>query len=581
MFQGNEAGANFPTIASVSLSSYFSTFEKYIKFNDYLYNICDNNNNNAYNKKELMDLMFNNQSDKKHKIYCIDSLFYMLFTRPKKAELFKNMFKDVVSELKEQNNTCFSDILDSLNYDQTFIKDILFSLGISTEKPKDFYRRENSLLALFPEDSIESTLIEDNVQKLKEILLTDSDFDINQKVKVRTFAVLPSLERKNPVMTQETSLSTSQKNAKEINLSVSLLDFCAFYGSNECFKFLQSNGCHFDNNITQFCVAGGNFSIIRNVEQCGFSFDGCFRTSVQFHRREISEWLLSEYECEEFVFTECLKFYDYRTFLFMLHNGADPNMEHNNQSALYIACQHENTDAEAIRLFIDGVDDVNRGLCSFLSLSPLYALCSRNECDIDTIKLLIDKGADVNEGEKNNRGTTIHTPLYALCKNKNVDVNALKLLIDNGANIEIGNQSPLFAMCASNPKLEAMRVLLDKGANVNITDKRYSITTTPLCDLCSNNADIEVIKLLIEKGADVNKGDLSPLYYLCRNKDINIDAISFLIEKGADINQKCKDFTGNISTPLLYLSHHPNTNKSSDINNIIKRAQMMASACAN
>ena len=572
---------NFKTLASISKSKEFNLFKKYIEFNDFLYYICDNDDKYISQQKVIIDMIFNNNSDEKFIRYCIDSLFNLLFTRPKKIDFFKTIFHGVINELKQRNNSCLSDILNSSKYDQNFIQDIFYSLGINSDMPKDYNKREELLHSLFPQNSLESILMEDKIEELKNYILTNNTFSNDAKLKVRTFSIITDLEKKVPIMSNDYFFSTSSKYVKEINISANLLDFCAFYGSIECFKFLQINGCQFSSNITQFSIAGGNLQIIHIVSENGFSFNNCFRTSVQFHQKSITDWLVSNYACEEFIFTECLRFYDYRSFLFMFLNEADANIEINNQTPLFVACQHENIDIEAFKLFIDNVEDINKGSSSFYSVSPLYALCSTENCDTETIKLLIEKGADVNDGEKNKQGVTLHTPIYALCKNKKVNVDALEFILDKGANLEIGNHSPLFAMCSNHPNLEAMKILLDRGANVNRIDKRWSLSTTPLCDLCSNNADIEVIKLLIEKGADVNKGDLTPLYYLCRNNDINIDAVSFLIEKGADINQKCKDFTGNISTPLLYLSHHPNSSKTQDINNLIRRVQMKAQACAN
>ena len=62
--------------------------------------------------------------------------------------------------------------------------------------------------------------------------------------------------------------------------SFSLIDFCCFFGSLKCFKYLLLNKCEITKKTLKYSIAGGNQEIINILKENGHSFEECLETSV-------------------------------------------------------------------------------------------------------------------------------------------------------------------------------------------------------------------------------------------------------------------------------------------------------------
>ena len=87
-----------------------------------------------------------------------------------------------------------------------------------------------------------------------------------------------------------------------------------------CFKHAISTGTYDMNDIVKYAVVGGNKEIIHILEQNNISFDSCFEVSVQYHRYEVSDWLLTHYKCEEFDITKTFDYHNLKAFIFLKEN---------------------------------------------------------------------------------------------------------------------------------------------------------------------------------------------------------------------------------------------------------------------
>ena len=79
---------------------------------------------------------------------------------------------------------------------------------------------------------------------------------------------------------------------------ISLIDFCCFFGSLKCFKYLLLNQCKITKATLKYSIAGGNQEIIAILQQNGHSFEECLETSVKYHRYELTNWLNENYKCK-------------------------------------------------------------------------------------------------------------------------------------------------------------------------------------------------------------------------------------------------------------------------------------------
>ncbi|OHT12856.1 hypothetical protein TRFO_17108 [Tritrichomonas foetus] len=76
-----------------------------------------------------------------------------------------------------------------------------------------------------------------------------------------------------------------------------LIDYAAFYGSLEIFKFFWVNGTDPSPKLPLFAFAGGNYEIIHLIESNPkMKFDTtCFQVAIEFHRNDLLQYLEENY----------------------------------------------------------------------------------------------------------------------------------------------------------------------------------------------------------------------------------------------------------------------------------------------
>ena len=431
------------------------------------------------------------------------------------------------------------------------------------------------LSIIYKNDTIEYILQNDNINELKTRLSSS-----NEKVSKVDFF-------------RHTNLYEALFNRSK---SISILNFCAIYGSVECFKFLYLNDYQFDEITPKMMIAGSNTQIIHIGEEKGLSFDNLFEVSIQFHHKEISEWLLSNYKCEIVSLEKCIDYNNYRALLFTLLNNEieiTPKIINNickkeftcpgllkyllerynilnlinNQEAnpLFPLCSNK-FNKESIKLLIESGVDVTHKRSPAFSLnpySPFSLYCRYSDIDNEILQLFINKG-----GHLNNDDNSIHciTPLEALCQNSQFQLDSLKLLINSGADPDIF-YNPIELLCSEKPiNYDAIKYLIENGANI---DNSLENIVYLLCKESHINYDL--IKYLIDMGIDLNRGDIPPLFYICQKDDLDVNLISLLVENGADPSKTSNDFRA--ESPITLVLSKPNLNM-----NVIK---ILISKCRN
>lgn len=84
--------------------------------------------------------------------------------------------------------------------------------------------------------------------------------------------------------------------------SPSLIEYAAFFGSIECFKFLYQKLESFPQNLSQFAVAGGNYEIIHLCEQEKIQFDDeSLMVSIRFFRSEITSYIEENFNVQKTI----------------------------------------------------------------------------------------------------------------------------------------------------------------------------------------------------------------------------------------------------------------------------------------
>ena len=320
---------------------------------------------------------------------------------------------------------------------------------------------------------------------------------------------------------------------------ISLSDLAAAYGSIKCLKYLLMNYKKLD-HINKFAVAGGDLQIIKILQQYNVSFDNCFYPSIRYHRYEISDWLLLNYDCEALPFRKYL--HNELAFLFAFFNFQDDFDEKDFDMFLIKACL-----SDSCFCLIYSIEEYLIGYIDDFSLHLLIAI----KCGaLDIVKYFIEKmHIDVN------LIVDSRTLLSTACENNKFYI--VKYLCEKGANTEIPNDEGMVPLlyAIKSGFYAIFECLCEHNANIN------AVTPNGLSALHlaaqNENYDISVY-LVKEKHCDPNilsiPQNVTPvdLAAIAKDKDI----VEFLCQNGGHLTSFIYAVNSNIEVIDYCLEHH-------------------------
>ena len=410
--------------------------------------------------------------------------------------------------------------------------------------------------SVYEPDSLKYILKEDDLEAFKQYI-----YDINSKSKFPfDYEQMISINYQCPSFYVENNQN-----------SISLNKFAAFYGSTKIFDFISANLQNLGPKIEKYVIAGGNKHIIQTCVQENISFDFCFEQSIRFHRYDISDWLLINYNCETIDYKYILHSYNFQALLFMAINDYDITKSYTN---FFNSCCKSHFSFN-IAFCLDILKlDVNTIFKNHMS-PLLYSIKSNN---FKLFKYLVEtKHADINsvDGAKYTPlclASSLNSPLYVeyLCtrgvnhniRNKN-QMNALHIACQKGyfnvvkCLIEIGKvdkeipeangSTPLLLTCKylnnvrksnSDERLLVAKYLIkEQKCNVNHKDVEGFTALHYAC----REGDYQITKCLCKYGADPNISnvtDETPLHSAIKSRYDNMSILFLLIHYHADINAK-------------------------------------------
>ena len=198
---------------------------------------------------------------------------------------------------------------------------------------------------------------------------------------------------------------------------ISLIDFCCFFGSLKCFKYLLLNKCEITEETLEYSIAGENQEIINILKENGHSFEECLETSVRYHRYELTNWLNENYKCEPVSLPTCIQYYNLDAFLYFLEHGHSiDEIDEHGETCLHIASKIGN---------------------------------------FQIVEYLIEKGSDINASDETGK-----TPFYIACYHGHFPI--IQYLIEKGANIEAYGIKLLFFLQAKMVIFQLFNILLKR-----------------------------------------------------------------------------------------------------------------------
>lgn len=286
-----------------------------------------------------------------------------------------------------------------------------------------------------------------------------------------------------------------------------LIEWCALYGSLDCFKFLRSQSAKITNRTYKYSILGRNEEIMKAVESK--PDEKCMSFAIKTMNNDLITLFQEKYNLPIVIDSNC---YNLAVFLKELIKSDD-------KSTFYIkSCMFGIPDLT--KTIIDAIPTIN------IRNNDEQGILHRSEYfDKKFVEELIKLGANIEMKDK-----TGETPLMYCAKMNLTDI--ADLLINKGAKINEKNNHGLTALmiCCKYDNEELANILINHGADVNIVARSW----TPLVICCENNS-MKVAKLLGAKGVNMNflsSGNKTPLMICSEHNFVEIAKI--LIEEGAD-----------------------------------------------
>ena len=475
------------------------------------------------------------KENNKYAELAIRMLFFFVKIRPKQRnvaisiyKIFQNIYSPHLKNILSKTiKPSFFEQLDLINHvHKPKRKEKLIS---SLEQFSNKEEQLNLLINEYKQNTLAFYLKNDDIGSLQQLVNEKSSFDFNQKLQFSPF-ILNILESENK----------DQKSTK----SAALIDFCAFYGSIHCFKYLILNGSSINNESTpKYAVASGNFEIINILEHKSLSFNNCLPISITFHRNSIFDYLIVHYKIVNHY--SCIKAslqsFNNMTFLvFANHISFDEFDEVTRNSLFKICVKNSNfplikylfrTTHISLDSHIFSRDEAIKYACHQNNL-PLTKFLFEKTNDQKSIKYAIKSGFSYACRENS---LEIIKYIAEYSKNKNEDITKL-------------NPDSLFQTGMKN--FDVVKYLIEEvGFHINSIELITNSGDLPI-HRASENGQLNIVKYLIEKhGADKNiKNNFgwTPLHYAALRG--NISVADYLINSlGVDpeIQTKCGE------TPLI------------------------------
>ena len=387
--------------------------------------------------------------------YFIQFLEHYSLCRPHQHHVSKQLMNCVNAYFPPKNEAP----PNYLNPQSTLINIIMSTEDFTANQDK----QQNEVFILLREDDIDGFI---------SFLANNSTFDITQQ------QILPMNEYYFYLFA-----CTWSRN------SISLIDFCCFFGSLKCFKYLLLNKCKITKETLRWSIAGGNKEIINILKENGQKFEECLETSVKYHRYELTNWLNENYKCEEIILATCIEYYNFEAFFYFLEKNIpfdedDDEEEESTFGITIVKIGH-------IPLFQYFLDKVAAGELKYIRKKTSLVWAFRND-HTTIVQYLIENCGLL---QANDEGwSLLHNASF-----RGID-SVVRFLIDDGYQIEAQTnegKTPLHIAC-ENGHLSVVQSLIEKGANIEARDLKGC---TPL-HTASSVGKLDIVKYLISQGAD-------------------------------------------------------------------------------
>lgn len=227
-----------------------------------------------------------------------NSEIFDIFKKQKRILLF--LFKEKILIMNQHiYSQIISNKLMRKNYHKYLLPEIL-----------PFLNKKTSISKEIPEKFEERRIIGENHNYICEIIRKDliGDFIIY-------------VEKESIVLDSLIETSIYETNPFLLNKKVSLIEYCAFFGSIQIFNYLYKNGVTLESSLILFAIHGANPEIINIFEQEKIKIDEelykkCLKESIKCHHNSIADYISANFlensnEKIYLIFNTCLSSYNF------------------------------------------------------------------------------------------------------------------------------------------------------------------------------------------------------------------------------------------------------------------------------
>lgn len=266
-------------------------------------------------------------------------------------------------------------------------------------------------------------------------------------------------------------LSIFETNSFLLKKGSTLIEYAAFYGSLNIFKYLYSKKAKISQSIWLYAIHGKNPIIINIIKKTNFpkeeiDYTAIYNESIKCHYKDVSMYLEKNYShLLKFDYKRILKSYNFEYFTNNFFNEPD---------IFYLLCQYDYVPLVAFLLKTSHPNFQTKRKQNSLEIAA-------RKGNIEVMKLLLSQNkinVNAKSIQKNSEGYIEQTPLLAAIFHENDE--AVQLLL-------------------SNDKINVNSVQFNYVEEKKLTIKKSCL------DMAVSNQNVSIVKLLLNhKKIDVN-----------------------------------------------------------------------------
>lgn len=180
----------------------------------------------------------------------------------------------------------------------------IFPLNFSNVIKNAEIQIDENLIKIYSSEGVNPNTIAysiraDDIETFAQISENVIDFDFTQRIE------------KNPF-----------ESCEYVNKGCYLIEYAAFFGSINCFKYLLDKYSMMPFNLAKFAIAGGKDEIIKLCEEHKCNFDNTLSPAIIYHNQKLVKWLIINKKQKITLsnLNECIEFGNFTTLQYFIRN---------------------------------------------------------------------------------------------------------------------------------------------------------------------------------------------------------------------------------------------------------------------